>query len=1850
VNRDSDFDRRHSHEREPVRILLVEDDPQFAELVRAQLRRMPLVESRLEVAGTLAAALAKLAGESFGMVVTDLNLPDSSGVATIDALARAGEQLIIVLTGDQNPALRASAMDAGAYDFLSKDNLSAAALERLVRLAAMQANTFRALRDSDERFRSLVGLSSDFYWESDIQHRVVQIEHGLQRHPVASPGQIGKARWETPSTRPDAAGWAAHRATMEAHQPFHDFEIARLDDDGIERYRSISGEPVFEASGAFEGYRGVGKDITARKRAEDELRRFRLALDNSADIILLIDRASLLHVDVNATACRLLGYSREELLAMGPADILPVTREELGRTYDQLIADASVASGMTSYYKCKDGSRLPFESTRHVLRSGERWLIAAISRDISERMLAEKALRESESLFRDTFELAGAGIAHVGLDGRFLRVNRRLCEMLGYSAEELIGRSVKTISHPDDRDVTDAQRARLRAGETESVHFEKRYLRKNGGTLWFDLTVAVARDAERAPLYEISILEDATERKLNEQKVLHLGRMYAALSAANEAILRAKTPQEVFERACEIAVEAGGFLVGTVFLLDAKTKRLARAAASGPEAALVEQVEPSMDESQLGGQGLIGHACRSGRPAISNDYASDPRTARRGSLVRNHRVGSAAAFPLQIEGELAGVFGLLHAEENAFGDELTGLLQRFADNISFALHKFRHDARRRKAKRKLHESEMRFRSLADLSSDMYWEQDDQYRFTVLSGTSPTWLEAGRKRMIGKQRWEQRYFNMSDADWAAHRSDLEARKPYRDLELGRINEAGEQVWVSVSGEPVFDEAGVFKGYRGVGKDITARKGKERRTALEHAVTRCLADAESVSEALRAVMRVICESESWESGRYFHQDESAGVMRFREGWSRAGGALADHIERSRGLEFGPGAGLVGKAWKTGEPLWVVDVSNDPRVAQSGPSRGAGVHGAFVFPVSFGGRTIGVLFISSHMARAPDAELLQTLRVIGSQIGQYMTRKDTELVLRESEARFRSLTNLSSDWYWEQDAEFRFTKFEGHGSGADGYAPATAVLGKCVWELAGVDRDSADWEAHRARVQRQESFRDFEYSYHDRAGNHYYVHADGEPVFDQGGKFTGYRGTSRDVTQQRRGEQELRRFRAAMDMSADAIYLIDRASMQFVDVNESACRGVRYSREQLLGMGPDKLLRIPRQDLEREYDAVIAAGDEGVRTETTYVASDGRRRWTELYRRALRQGDGWIIVSISRDISGRKRGEELKASHLRYQEKIARFGQAALARRDAAELISDAAQAVLEALGADAVAYFEPGHGERELVLRALVGVADAAADSRTIACRAEDPLLQALRSGTRTLAEGDSLQPSWAHGLRSTALIPVRGDQGSRGVLCACYRQAEALADEELNFLEAAASVLSTGLQRIDSEGKLSYLAQFDPLTGLPNRALLADRFSQGIAQARRHATQLGVLFVDLDEFKQVNDSLGHAGGDALLKEAAVRLQSCVRTGDTVARISGDEFAVVLADLARPEDAALVAQKIIDLLAAAVDIHGQEVFVTASVGIAVFPGDGDDVESLLGAADAAMYRAKQAGRNGYQFFTSEINQRSRARAQMGTDLRRALEREEFTLAYQPKFSLAGRKPCGAEALLRWNHPERGAVPPVEFIPVLEETGLIVQVGEWVIGRVCADLKAWQAEGLPPMPVAVNLSARQFRLQDLDVRIREILRSAGIDAALIELEITESQLMNNPDQAIRMVRALRDAGLRIAIDDFGTGYSSLAYLTRFPVSTLKIDRSFIKDMFEDRGDATIVRTIIEMAHMLDFTVIAEGVETEEQAKFLTLMRCDEAQGYLFARPMPAADFKQLVIRAGRALPSSSAARGSP
>ena len=433
------------------------------------------------------------------------------------------------------------------------------------------------------------------------------------------------------------------------------------------------------------------------------------------------------------------------------------------------------------------------------------------------------------------------------------------------------------------------------------------------------------------------------------------------------------------------------------------------------------------------------------------------------------------------------------------------------------------------------------------------------------------------------------------------------------------------------------------------------------------------------------------------------------------------------------------------------------------------------------------------------------------------------------------------------------------------------------------------------------------------------------------------------------------------------------------------------------------------------------------------------------------------------------------------------------------------------------------------------------------------------------------------------------------------------------------------IKSQDASRKRAEERLSYLAHHDALTNLPNRMLFIDRLGQALSRAPWHKRLAAVLFLDLDHFKRINDTLGHTMGDLLLKEVAKRLAQCSRQGDTVARMGGDEFTIILADIAHAQDVPKVAQKIIDIFSKRFVVGDHEIFITTSVGISLYPDDGEDPEALLKNADAAMYRAKEIGRNTYQYFSIDMNTKASERLALETDLRHALEREEFLVHYQPQVDLNTGQIIGMEALVRWQHPDLGLVPPAKFIPLAEDTGLIAPIGEWVLRTACAQNKAWQTAGLPPIRVGVNLSARQFQCQNLVEMIVRILKETGLDPTYLELELTESVLMQNTEAIIATLCELDAMGINISIDDFGTGYSSLSYLKRFPINRLKIDQSFVRDITTDPDDAAIVTAIITLAHSLKLKVIAEAVETEEQLAFLRSLNCDEMQGYLFSRPLP-------------------------
>ena len=493
-----------------------------------------------------------------------------------------------------------------------------------------------------------------------------------------------------------------------------------------------------------------------------------------------------------------------------------------------------------------------------------------------------------------------------------------------------------------------------------------------------------------------------------------------------------------------------------------------------------------------------------------------------------------------------------------------------------------------------------------------------------------------------------------------------------------------------------------------------------------------------------------------------------------------------------------------------------------------------------------------------------------------------------------------------------------------------------------------------------------------------------------------------------------------------------------------------------------------------------------------------------------------------------------------------------------------------------------------------------------------------------------------------GAQSGAALPLLSRGRSVGVLLIMSSERDTFTPEVVDLLERLAGNVSFALEHFDrieerekAEERIKYLATHDSLTDLPNRTLFNQLLEFAIKSAKRYERQCAILFIDLDRFKIINDSLGHAAGDALLVEMARRLRQGVRAGDVVARLGGDEFVILLHEIAESQEIAAVAHELISSLSQPLELNGHECRVTASIGIARYPDDGSDEQTLMKNADIAMYLAKEEGKNDVRFFSKEIKAQSLDRLTMESSLRLALERNELYLDYQPKMDVATGQIGGVEALLRWQHPDLGVVAPMRFIPLAEETGLIIAIGRWVIRTACAQNVAWQHQGLPPLSMAVNVSPRQFSDENLLRDVDEALAASGMDPKLLQIEITESMVMLNVERAIRVLDAIQSRGVRLAIDDFGTGYSSMSMMKRFPIDTIKIDRSFVRDLPHNSEDKAIAQAIIGMGKALGLTIVAEGVETAEQDEFLREHACDEIQGFLFSKPVPPGEIAQLLRR---------------
>lgn len=938
---------------------------------------------------------------------------------------------------------------------------------------------------------------------------------------------------------------------------------------------------------------------------------------------------------------------------------------------------------------------------------------------------------------------------------------------------------------------------------------------------------------------------------------------------------------------------------------------------------------------------------------------------------------------------------------------------------------------RKRVEQALRRSETRFRGLTELSSDWYWEQDEQYRVTFISDRYSAKTGLKMTPTLGQTRFETDNIWVSEAQKRLHRDDLESRRPFHDLRLSRYDEDGELHYFSISGRPIFNDKGRYIGYYGIGRDIT--------------------------------------------------------------------------EQQR----------------------------------------------------------------------------------------------VETAMRESEARFRSLNDLSSDWYWEQDEALRYTERCSDGIGKSGF-DLTRMIGRRREEIPYFEAmTEEEWRPLVASIYRHDAFRGFVLRARNNRGQIRYLNISGEPFFHLNGRFAGYRGTGTDVTERERERAELQLFRTAMETSTEAIFITDMHEMRHVDVNETACRMLGYTRDELLRLRPyDLTPSLSRADFTLRYEEARRAAPDGFSTEMRnriMTHKDGRQIAVEIYRRYLHVQNRELIVSVIRDISARIAADN------------------ALRLRNRALESTVNAVVITRASGDFEIEYVNPafenltGYSEDEAIgrnMRFLQGT------------DRDQPDLPALR---RALNEGEDCTLVLRNYSKDGTLFwnelrvsPVSdGDGGITHFVGV------------INDITAAKSY----------QDELTHQATHDILTGVPNRNLLEDRLNQTLAVARRHGRLFALVFIDLDHFKHINDGLGHKAGDAVLLQVSARLRAVIRSGDTLARYAGDEFVVILNELQSESAIGDAILRLRNAISRPVTVEDRELIITASMGVSVYPSDGNAADELMRNADAAMYQAKQEGRDGFRFFTHGLSVESHNRMEIAARLRGALDAREFFLVYQPKICLADGNVSGVEALMRWQHPELGIVPPSQFIPLAEETGLIVSMGLWALREACTQIAQWRSQNGLEISVAVNLSARQFRQKDLVSVICSALEEHDVPPRLLQCEVTESAMLHDVDAATQVLTALREVGVKVSLDDFGTGYSSLSYLKRLPIDSVKIDRSFVSDVTTDPESAKIVQAIIGLTKALELTAIAEGVETLEQLEFLQQLGCEEAQGYYYAKPLPAAEITSWI-----------------
>lgn len=1601
---------------------------------------------------------------------------------------------------------------------------------------------------------------------------------------------------------------------------------------------------------------------------------------------------------VNPAFCALLGYSEKELLARKVQDVtMPEDVPEGEALQRALIARKLAEFSREKRYRCKNGTIRWCSVAVQLVRTprGQPKYFLSLIDDISRR-------KEAESRFEATFNQAAVGIVHTTEDGRIIEVNGKLCELLGYTADELAQRSTRDLTHMEDRDRQDALRLSLLSGARQHFNSEKRYVCKDGSVIWVNRTVTLAHRAATGERYLIQVIEDITERKRTEQRLARLTRARRVMAECGHVLVHARDEAAMLADMCRIVVESGGYKMAWVGLVTGDPKRPVYPVAHtgfGDDAPMTHPVGWSPDGRY---QGFMSDAIRTGAPYIARHILSDPVHVRRRGRAVQHGFQSSIALPLKSQNTILGALAMYATEPDAFDADELALLSELTDDIAFGIVSLRTAVARDEAEAALRDSERRFRdifnqaavgitrvdldgvlvdvnqkfcdmlgyaradligkSIRDITHPGDYGQGAQFRAELSGGTlTPV---AGEKRFVrrdGSTIWTRR--TMSAACDAAGDpryvisvvEDITERK--RAEEALRASEQLLSATFSQAGVGIFVTS-LESGYMEVNDKYCAMLGYTR----DELVRMSISDVnlpQDMDDVLANRARML-------SGEWPHSTRERQVRR-KDGtlvWVGHSTTLVhdesgkphhfitvaeDISDRKRAEERVASERTLLRAVVDAMPERIYVKDREGRFLLQNATnlkiRGITDHDAIVgktvfdmFPrdmaerleaedraVMENGEPLlnreGQTFFSGSKDGSQDVRWHVTSKVplrdkTGNVFGlvgvnrDITDRKRMEEALRESEDRYRNLFELAPlPLLVLDDATLRIlavnqTALEKYGYTRDEFLAMTIL--------------DLQVEADRAEVEKSLRTRDvtrpalFQRRHATKSGEIIFAEVTARPL-----SFHGRHSRIlliNDVSERMRAEEALReseeRFRATFEQASVGMALrgVDPRNPRWLRVNQKLCDILGYTTDELLNLTSIDVTPPDERGASIDYNDKLVRGEvTAYSREKRYIRKDGQTIWANISLTAVRGADGKPahVISIIQDITDRKRVEQaLRESEEQFHQLANNIPQIFW--------ICDAQQKDM--------VYVSPAY---ERVTGQSIGGLRANARSWLDSVHAEDR----ERVRNARIAAGD--------GRYDEVFRVVRPDGSIRWV----RDRAFPIYDEHGRIYRIAGIAEDITDMR-ESEERLLYLAHYDNLTSLPNRVLFYDRLKQALSQARRNEWVTAVMFLDLDRFKNVNDTLGHGAGDLLLRQVSERLAGCVRSGDTVGRLSGDEFSIVLSNLSGPDDASLVAQKIMATLGKPFNLYGKEVFVSASIGITLFPADTLDQDTLIQNADTAMYRAKELGRNSFRFYTPEMNARALEKLSLESSLRRALERQEFLLYYQPKASLATGEVIGVEALLRWRHPDLGLVSPVEFMPMLEETGLIVATGEWVIRAACAQIKAWQEAGVNPVPVAVNLSARQFQVKDLGTTISRILEEEGIRHELLELEITEGSLASNDEEAASTLAYLNSLGVRVAIDDFGTGYSSLSRLKGFPLDALKIDGSFVRDITTDADDAAITRAIITMAHSLGLSVVAEGVETEEQLAFLDVNGCDQIQGYYFSTPLAAEDCTRFIVSGRRLL----------